>query len=43
MIRDIIDDSGEAEDEIPLPSISAKTLNKILDYLKYIESGKEAP
>jgi hypothetical protein len=43
MILGITDDSGNDVDEIPLPSIKADTLNKIIEYLNYIESGKEAP
>jgi len=42
-IRGMIEDGGDASEEIPLPDITKPTLDKVIEFLKHIEAGNAAP
>jgi Skp1 family, dimerisation domain/Skp1 family, tetramerisation domain len=42
-IQSMIDDNYDPDEAIPLPEITKATFDRVLDYLKHIDSGNAAP
>ena len=42
-IKGMMDDNPDGDEAIPLPEITKATLDKVIEYLKHIESGQAPP
>lgn len=43
IIKEMIDDSGDSDEIIPLPEITKFTLDKVIEFLKHLAEGNAAP